>query len=593
MKHQNSIITLREYLDKDKAFVIPDYQRGYVWGKSRKSINPEENDSVSYMMESLKEGYEADKQIFVQGVTVTEGKDRIEVIDGQQRTTFFYILLHCLGYQGKFQLKYEVRSNSDDFLSTIDDILKSKSYQEDASEEYQDIYYFKKTIRIIEESLDTFDQNRKDNFREYILSHIAFLYINIEDKSKAVTVFRMMNGSKAEMHHEDVLKAEMLRLVSLDDDDSNDAIQREQDMLRSRYAREWDKWLYWWRRDEVRSFYQSDGYPHPLYLLLYTCFNTGRKKQESFNFENFRSAYLRSTSDAKNTFYQLRHLQKKFEDVFNDVSGKLCLHNTIGGILSVLGNAKLRFIVDYFSGKINDSEIDQFFKLFMMGTWNLGYEDALKWVRDSNHTDKSINEAKKSDEELFKEIICDDDLYYNDDKRYKECAFRQVLLLNLLKDSDLNRAFNFNAYKLRSLEHVHPKSKVYRVDGNGTKVSCETGKPLSAQELLEVAQGDIWFDKADMEKEGCSQHCIGNFALLYAPNNSVFGSKPFEKKKSILFDFGNTEMDKNGDAGVDVFRSRELLHTMSVFAHKTWTIHDIAENKSNIIKTLESYYGIG
>ena len=29
----NTTITLREYLNKKKVFVIPTYQRGYVWGK--------------------------------------------------------------------------------------------------------------------------------------------------------------------------------------------------------------------------------------------------------------------------------------------------------------------------------------------------------------------------------------------------------------------------------------------------------------------------------------------------------------------------------------------------------------------------------
>lgn len=30
----NNLISLKNYLDKDKTFVIPNYQRGYVWGKS-------------------------------------------------------------------------------------------------------------------------------------------------------------------------------------------------------------------------------------------------------------------------------------------------------------------------------------------------------------------------------------------------------------------------------------------------------------------------------------------------------------------------------------------------------------------------------
>jgi uncharacterized protein with ParB-like and HNH nuclease domain len=32
----NATITLREYIGKNKIFVVPNYQRGYVWGKNPK-----------------------------------------------------------------------------------------------------------------------------------------------------------------------------------------------------------------------------------------------------------------------------------------------------------------------------------------------------------------------------------------------------------------------------------------------------------------------------------------------------------------------------------------------------------------------------
>ena len=71
----------------------------------------------------------------------------------------------------------------------------------------------------------------------------------------------MMNGSKAEMHTEEIIKAEILRLVSLEDNSLNnddvDAVRWEQNLLRSKYAREWDKWQYWWNREEVSCFYHT------------------------------------------------------------------------------------------------------------------------------------------------------------------------------------------------------------------------------------------------------------------------------------------------------------------------------------------------
>ena len=59
----NTIISLREYLNKGKSFVIPNYQRGYIWGKEREGGG---KDSVTYMMDSLIAGYEdGKKEVFI------------------------------------------------------------------------------------------------------------------------------------------------------------------------------------------------------------------------------------------------------------------------------------------------------------------------------------------------------------------------------------------------------------------------------------------------------------------------------------------------------------------------------------------------
>ena len=70
----------------------------------------------------------------------------------------------------------------------------------------------------------------------------------------------MMNGQKAAMHDEELVKAEILHIISLPDtlngvpaiksiDDTYAILQEivavdwETNALRSKYAREWDKWL--------------------------------------------------------------------------------------------------------------------------------------------------------------------------------------------------------------------------------------------------------------------------------------------------------------------------------------------------------------
>lgn len=65
----DATITMREYIEKRKTFVVPNYQRGYVWGKSKKGFD---KDSVTYMLEeTLIPGFNIQSDIFIQGITVS------------------------------------------------------------------------------------------------------------------------------------------------------------------------------------------------------------------------------------------------------------------------------------------------------------------------------------------------------------------------------------------------------------------------------------------------------------------------------------------------------------------------------------------
>ena len=143
----NATITLREYLEKGKTFVIPNYQRGYVWGKKSKG---KDLDAVSYMLEkSLIPGFKNNMPIFIQGITVTENDKEIILIDGQQRTTFFYLLLKYLGYNGNVNMEYTIREESKKFLSDLD--INKTDFSENPKEKFQDLYFFKKTLRTIKQ----------------------------------------------------------------------------------------------------------------------------------------------------------------------------------------------------------------------------------------------------------------------------------------------------------------------------------------------------------------------------------------------------------------------------------------------------------
>ena len=453
----NATITLREYLEKGKTFVIPNYQRGYVWGKKTKG---KDLDAVSFMLEkSLIPGFKNNKLIFIQGITVTENDEEIILIDGQQRTTFFYLLLKYLGYSGNVKMKYAIREKSDEFLSALN--INETDFSEKTVEDFQDLYFFKKTLRTIDEKLG---QINKEEFCNYILKYVRFLYIDIPE-DKATKVFSMMNGSKAEMKSEELIKAELLRLASLNDSDfdkkeekEKNAIEWDNNMLRSRYAREWDKWLQWWNREDVKKLFKCSnvmGYLISSYLQT-------KGKIEELSFDNFKNVFLleQKPIDAKKTFDGLRRLQKRFEDAFNNPK----IYNWVGAILRVCPN-KNEFIQWYFVGerKPSNNALKNYYKWSFLGLTHIEIETH----RSALEEDPNTNGNDKFDEkfeELYKKLESNN--LYNENA---EEAFRLLLRLNIDEDNKqeegVGRKFDFSIWdrkdsRGRSLEHIYPKSKV-------------------------------------------------------------------------------------------------------------------------------------
>lgn len=550
----NSVVSLKDLLEKNKRFVIPYYQRGYIWGKSHPDGS---KDSVSYILDSINKSFKNRSELFLQGITVTENEESITLIDGQQRMTFFFLLLHYLGLENtgyKFSIEYTIREESQKFLENLQKNNPEKMSElcaENKKENFQDIFYFKKTVR----SIEKVGIKTKKELLDFLLENVKFLYVPILEEN-ATKVFSMMNGQKAIMKDGELVKAEILRLISPEEMNASQDKDKvwEQDVLRARFAREWDRWLYWWNRDDVREFYHTE---EVMGWLLVAYFKSKSKKAD-YNFQNFHEDCLsNSGKTARRVFYELRALQKKFEDVFNSVTDEKKLHNKIGAILCVSSkDDRKQFIIDYFAKEkitdteakkeISDIKIEQYYKYVFLG---LKHTEILNCVKKSKRTESADkNKGKDENEDKLRiqieethKALDDDDLYNNDDE--KEYAFWQLLRLNVEEDTKLGRAFDFSIWKNRSLEHIMVKSRF-------------------SEEEKEVG------------------HSIGNLVLLYKNDNSSFSVKPFLEKKRAYFDCD----------GMRTFQSRTLLHSMSVFASEDWGVKEIQDNKKKIIESVEEYY---
>lgn len=553
----NTTVTLGEYigiLNNEGSFVIPDYQRGYIWGQRREG---EIMDSVTYLIRTLKESYKPKEQykqtepynekierdVFLQGITVHEEKDSFDIVlvDGQQRTTFFYLLLKYLGYSKHLKMKYAIRKESDLFLSGLDvmDCMR------DEDEVYQDIFFFKRTLRIFQRELEGYG---KKEFLNFILSHVKFLFVIIP-KEQAQIVFTMMNGNKAKMNDEELIKAELLRCASLRHKWIKEAEHIE---LRGRLAREWDSWLYWWNQNEVKTFFRTGGRQLGWLLPLI-------RENSKVVFKEFRERLLhkKGMNQAKAVFKKMRLLQKSIEDQYNTSQS----YNYLGVILYIRNSAESRFAFLRWFFKINneeihtesDAELKRYFDWCIIG---VNHEDIV-----SRSVDK-YNEARAN---FLNEL--EDNLLF---RLHYETAYRWLIRQNIRQDNRYDdRKFNFNIERERSLEHIYPKSKIGHRNEEGVALDWEDQciDEKKEQDIKLWREEMVWFCKEENREYHGSEHCIGNLVLLYKRDNSKFKDADFDKKNEYFFT----------DQGDEAFKSRHLIHTTMVFSDIKWRDRDSGE----------------
>ena len=552
------LINIETYFKENTVFKIPSYQRGYKW-----SVEEKGQSSVEFFCDSLIKAFEPNqvelnkkKKYFIEAVTVVKGNEpnSFILVDGQQRTITLFLLFialkdYCNPFLQRFELKYEVRDDSNKYLEN----LSGKASHMIDDIDTQDIFLFKRAIQQIENKIKALKGYEKDFIR--FLKKDVLLLFNTIDENKALNTFIALNGLKAIMQDEELVKSSLLielskinHLASEKNLDKKEQIDFQCKINEERgiLARNWDKWLYWWNQDEVRDYFGLQN-QHPLYYLLITYWNLESESEKDFSFYKFRNAFIQDSNVAKHTFEGLRKLQKTFEDLYSSYA----TFNFLGIILKTSnGNDKQDAIEYVLNHKGDYKSIHDYAKWSLVKATHRQIITELEETDDKNSS--KVKMAINAIELINEKYVYSDEneIRYNDDR--VEYAYRFLMLLNILEDNKLERKFDFSIWGNRSLEHIYPKSKA----------------------------GDLDFSPPEFQ-EG-SVHCIGNLVLLYKDNNSEFSNKYPEGKKTEFFKTGN----------INIIKSRNLLHTLSVFANSKWTAKEIIDNKKKTILDLKLFYGI-
>jgi len=233
-------------------FFIPSYQRGYRWTKHQiKDLLNDIDSFVPIPVENTdrKTWYCLQPIVVKECSTETKKKNDLkgtwyEVIDGQQRLTSIFLIIHYANemWVGKqkypeFELCYETRSDSTDFLNNLEVDEKTNSVIIDNSD--IDLAHISRAYNFINDWVNVYKQknNKKldDNyFQSKLKSNTKVIWYELRDNSDSIDIFTRLNIGKIPLTNAELIKA--LFLGNLKSDNTNQTASYKQLQI----ASEWD-----------------------------------------------------------------------------------------------------------------------------------------------------------------------------------------------------------------------------------------------------------------------------------------------------------------------------------------------------------------
>ena len=304
-------------------FFIPSYQRGYRWNEQQ--IEDLLNDINDFRPESVNNSDEGTwyclqplvvkkiRKVYIPCDEVTEEEDWYEVIDGQQRLTTIYLIIHYFNemWNGKRKtplptISYATRNDSYDFLRNLE-INEAEEAVTPGKEfkDYIDYFYMKHAYSTIHKWAckqgETFDNN---DFQSKFIHRTRVIWYETVDEDP-IKVFTRLNIGKISLTNAELIKALFLNRSNFRVSDDKHLKLRQQEI-----ASEWDNIEYTLQNDEFWLFLNEKGYCRPtridfIFDLICEQNNLGLNDEKygmigSDNYRTFRYFYEYFHSDQSN-----------------------------------------------------------------------------------------------------------------------------------------------------------------------------------------------------------------------------------------------------------------------------------------------------
>jgi hypothetical protein len=494
-------------------FFIPCYQRGYRW--SEQQVTELLNDINEFSPKEIDNSNEK-TWYCLQPIVVKKKEDNEwDVIDGQQRLTTTYLILHHLnqGYvenrrKKLFGLKYETRENSADYI-------QKELNGETINDTNIDYYFISSAYKTIcdwfknkGEQFDVSTFESKFNFSTKVI------WYETSAKDDSIDIFTRINSGKIPLTNAELIKALFLN--------SSNFAKADNEKLRLKQleiASEWDRIEYALQDDSFWYFINKNE--NNLATRIEFIFNLmsdkpSDDKYSTFHFfnEKFKT---KSEKEINDNWREIKKHFQKLEEWYNDRE----LYHKIGYLIAVGTNIKT-----------------------ILG----------------NKENKQKNEFGKWIDQEIKKIVSKkqvDELEYGQGNGQLINVLLLHNIITTLNSDDTSLRFPFNKYKEKknggwSLEHIHAQNSddITEIDDFE-----EWLKIIDTDIITEEIKTEIINFNNDKQKEKVSSlvekisslfgepdiHSIENMALLSKNDNSKLNNGLFPVKRERII-----ELEKNG-----------------------------------------------
>lgn len=248
-------------------YFIPDYQRGYRWGE--REVTQLLSDLYEFMNQhpKLQEFYCLQPLVVVErkAETLDSLPDRVkeertvvyEVVDGQQRLTTLFLLIHYFNeqYRGKNklttpQLHFETRVESAAALEGIQIDNNGAAVFENAGDKETnsiDFWHIQRAYECIHRWCeDNLEEKLQGTFQDFVLDRTKVIWYAVDASQDVIKVFERNNVGKIPLTDAELIKAQMLQRNRQGD---TNALRQQLEI-----AREWDEMENALRQESLWAF---------------------------------------------------------------------------------------------------------------------------------------------------------------------------------------------------------------------------------------------------------------------------------------------------------------------------------------------------